>query len=127
MQKLKNPYMRMQLKSVLASLGDVNHQSTVWLAPPDVERSDSFSLCVSVLFDDLLLGESDTPGDLVGDIVLNDDEANKVMAVVQQVDNLLKAIGTEASDEEYVRHPAWANVVSAAKEAEHLLTTNDGT
>lgn len=123
MKVLEHPHMRMQLEGVLASLADVEHQTKVWLAPTDIERTDSFTLCVNVLFDDLLLGERDEQ-ELVGDIVVDEEEARCIKNVIRLLDNLLEELGPEASDAQYVQHPRWLDIVTAANAAMTLMKDN---
>jgi hypothetical protein len=63
---LENLHMRMQLEGALESLADERHQREVWLA-----------LCVTMLFDDLLLDER-SDEDLIGDLLLDAAEATRV-------------------------------------------------
>jgi hypothetical protein len=121
---IKNPHMRMQLKGALESLADQRHQSEVWLAPAEVERADSFTLCVNMLFDDLLLDERDDE-DVVGDLLVDAAEAARVRAVVRLIDRLLDELGPDASDAEFMRHAQWLSVVNAAADALDLMRRNE--
>lgn len=123
---LKHTHMRAQLKAVLASLADPEYQSKVWLAPPEVERYDSFTLCVSVLFDDLCL-EGASEADLVGNIIVNRDEAIHVTMVVHLINELFDAIGLRATDAQYIHHPLWPIIVLAATDALALMEKSDAT
>jgi hypothetical protein len=124
MNTLKHPFMRVHLESALESLADLEYQSKVWLAPPDIERSDSFTLCISILFDDLDLEEASEDA-LVGDILFDCGEASCVKLLIRVINDLFDSVGLEATDEQYVHHPQWPNIVQAAGAALALMKMND--
>lgn len=121
---LEHPFMRAHLESALESLADLEYQSKVWLAPPEIERHDSFTLCISILFDDLDLEEA-SEEQLVGGILVDRYEASCIKLVIRSLNDLFDSIGLEATDEQYVHHPQWPNIVEASATALSLMKKND--
>ncbi|MEG4304973.1 SCO4402 family protein [Microcoleus sp. D3_18a_C4] len=114
---VKYPKMREELLETLRSLADREYQHKVWLEsdyPPGIE-SDSFDEAVHFLYDDTVLAEN--PDAAIGVIIEDEKEARLISAVCQAIDLVFEALGTEASDEEYIKCYEWTSVVEAASRA----------
>jgi hypothetical protein len=114
---VKYPKMREELLETLRSLADREYQHKVWLEndyPPGIEY-DSFDDAVHFLYDDTVLAEN--PDAAIGVIIENEKEARLMAAVCQAIDLVFEALGTEASDEEYITSSEWTGVVEAASKA----------
>ncbi len=114
---LKHPYLRQQLITTLRILADWDYQYRAWVQHdfPEPIKYDCFDYAIHLLFDDTPLAED--PEREVGFILKDETEVEAVRQVVKAVDNVLNTLGTEASDEEYIRCPEWNDVIAAATTA----------
>ncbi|MEG4344896.1 hypothetical protein QUB70_16595 [Microcoleus sp. A003_D6] len=111
------PKMREELLETLRSLADREYQHKVWI---DKDYSlgiecDSFDDAVHFLYDDTVLAENQDAA--IGVIIKNEKEARLMEAVCQAIDLVFEVLGTEASDEEYIKSSEWTGVVEAASKA----------
>ncbi|MCC3418345.1 MAG: hypothetical protein JGK24_03680 [Microcoleus sp. PH2017_29_MFU_D_A] len=114
---VKYPKMREELLETLRSLADREYQHKVWLendCPPGIEY-DSFDEAVHFLYDDTVLAEN--PDAAIGVIIEDEKEARLMEAVCQAIDLVFEVLGTEASDEEYIKSSEWTRVVEVASKA----------
>jgi hypothetical protein len=119
------PEMRMQLIFTLRTLADSEYQRRVWVEGdrPRPEYEDSLDQAVHIIFDDLSLN---THLDRARFSILCDEtELEAVDRVVQAVDRLLKEVGLDCSDEDYITSDIWQEVISSSKYAYELLTDGD--
>ncbi|MCC3570521.1 MAG: hypothetical protein JGK30_00200 [Microcoleus sp. PH2017_40_RAT_O_B] len=118
---VKYPKMREELLETLRSLADREYQHKAWLEsdyPPGIE-SDSFDEAVHFLYDDTVLAEN--PDAAIGVIIEDEKEARLMEAVCQAIDLVFEALGTEVSDEDYIKSSEWTGVVEAASKALQLM------
>ena len=114
---VKYPKMREELLETLRSLADRDYQDQVWVKRdyPLGIKYDSFDEAVHFLYDDTVLAEN--PDSAIGVIIEDEKEARLMEAVCQAIDLVFEALGTEASDEEYIKCYEWTSVVEAALRA----------
>lgn len=113
--------MREELLETLRSLADREYQHKVWLEgdyPPGIE-CDSFDEAVHFLYDDTVLAEN--PDAAIGVIIEDEKEASLMSAVCQAIDLVFEVLGTEVSDEEYIKSAEWTMVVEAALKALQVM------
>lgn len=118
---VKYPKMREELLETLRSLADREYQHKVWLEgdyPPGIE-CDSFDEAVHFLYDDTVLAEN--PDAAIGVIIEDEKEASLMSAVCQAIDLVFEVLGTEVSDEEYIKSAEWTMVVEAALKALQVM------
>ena len=118
---VKYPKMREELLETLRSLADIEYQHKVWVDsdyPPGIE-GDCFDEAVHFLYDDTVLAEN--PDAAIGVIIEDEKEARLMEAVCQAIDLVLEALGTEVSDEEYIKSSEWTSVVEAASRALQVM------
>lgn len=114
--------MRDELISYMKSLSDKKHQEQCWVLKNCPKGSnDELDYSIHFLFDDTALSER--PQKLIGDILLNEHEAELVKAVCEHIDMILNKYGSELSDEEYISTQEWKNVLSSSKTALYVLKT----
>lgn len=122
---VKYPAMRDELISAIESLSNAEYQKQAWVNhsfPPGVEY-DEFDNAVHVLFDDLRLMEA--PEGTLGTVVRNTEELEAVKQVTYAVDRVLRKLGDDLSDAEYIADPDWADVLQTASEALVVLLKPD--
>jgi hypothetical protein len=114
---VKYPKMREELLETLRNLADRDYQDQVWVKRdyPLGIKYDCFDEAVHFLYDDTVLAEN--PDVAIGVIIENEKEARLISAVCQAIDLVLEVLGTEASDEEYIKSSEWTRVVEAASKA----------
>jgi hypothetical protein len=64
---------------------------------------------------------AENPDVAIGVIIENEKEARLMAAVCQAIDLVFEALGTEASDEEYIKSSEWTMVVEAASKALQVM------
>jgi hypothetical protein len=114
---VKYPKMREELLETLRNLADRDYQDQVWVKRdyPLGIKYDCFDEAVHFLYDDTVLAEN--PNAAIGVIIEDEKEARLMSAVCQAIDLVFEALGTEASDEEYIKSSEWTRVVEAASKA----------
>ena len=124
---VKYPKMREELLETLRSLADRDYQEQVWVKRdyPLGIKYDCFDEAVHFLFDDTVLAEN--PDAAIGVIIDNEKEARLISAVCQAIDLVLEVLGTEASDEEYIKSSEWTMVVEAALKALQVMEVRSQT
>ena len=111
---VRYPYMREALLETIHKLANREYQHRAWVNQefPDPNRYDCFDNVVHFLFDDSYL--ADDAERTIGAILENEKEAEVVQRIINSINIVLKKLGTEASDEEYINCPEWDDVVVAA-------------
>ncbi|MEZ2247530.1 hypothetical protein [Microcoleus sp.] len=121
---VKYPKMREELLETLRNLADRDYQDQVWVKRdyPLGIKYDCFDEAVHFLYDDTVLAEN--PDAAIGVIIENEKEARFMEAVCQAIDLVFEALGTEVSDEEYIKSSEWTGVVEAASKALQAMKFN---
>ncbi len=119
---IKYPEMRGQLIFSLRTLADVLYQQRVWVKHerPKEIYEDGFDYAVHFIFDDMALDIY--PRQAIGAILYDEAELFAVQEVMAAVNEVLKDLGLNASDEEYINSRYWPKVVSTARRAYEMLT-----
>lgn len=118
---VKYPKMREELLETLRNLADREYQDQVWVKRdyPLGIKYDCFDEAVHFLYDDTVLAEN--PDAAIGVIIENEKEASLIESVCQAIDLVFEALGTEVSDEEYIKSAEWTRVVEAALRALQVM------
>ncbi|MEZ2303003.1 MAG: hypothetical protein ACBR13_14675 [Microcoleus sp.] len=118
---VKYPKMREELLETLRNLADRDYQDQVWVKRdyPLGIKYDCFDEAVHFLYDDTVLAEN--PDAAIGVIIENEKEARFMEAVCQAIDLVFDVLGTEASDEDYIKSSEWTGVVEAASQALQVM------
>jgi len=121
------PEMRERLLSAARELSDSSYQRRVWVERQlPIGREDAgFDYCVHFIYDDSPLGED--PAKAIGYFVRDEREAHAISRLVQALDALFDAWGTELSDAQYIEAPEWEGVLQAAKALRQVLESDLGT
>jgi hypothetical protein len=120
MSDIRFPDMRNEIVRAVKALADPEYQWSAWVRrelPPG--RYDEFTHRIHILYDDTQVLED--PECAVGVYLRSVEEANVMRKLASAIDTLFDDLGTELSDEQYLRAPGWAAVVDAAKEALGVL------
>lgn len=109
------PEMRRQLIDTARVLADPEYQRNVWIERkmPSGIDDDSFDYAVHFIYDDTCLGED--ADEAIGLYVRDEREARAVRSLVDAMDALFSARGTDLTDAEYLVSQEWPQVVDAAK------------
>ena len=110
------PAMRNEIVDAVRALSDKDYQWSAWIRrelPPG--RYDEFTHRVHILYDDTDVLAN--PYDTVGDYLRSTLEAAAMQTLGAVLDQLFHSLGTERTDEEYLRAPGWPLVVTAAQAA----------
>ena len=119
---VKHPQMREWLIETLHDLSDAEYQRQAWVNhnfPPGVVYDD-FTEAVHVLLDntfDPIYG----PEMLIGTVFENRAEHDAAKQVANAVEHILKKLGNDRSDAEYLADPDWSEVLSTAAYALTVL------
>jgi hypothetical protein len=109
------PDMRQQLLCTASRLADPEYQQRVWVRremPPGIDV-DSFDQAVHFIYDDTCLGED--ADEAIGLYVRDEREARAIKSLVDAMDKLFSAKGTNLTDAEYLASQEWPQVVDTAK------------
>jgi hypothetical protein len=119
---IKYPEMREELIFNIRTLADVVYQQRVWInhERPKEKYENEFSYAVHFILDDMALDIY--PRQAIGAILSDETELLILQEVVTAISEVLKDVGHNASDEEYICSRQWPEVVSAAKRAYRMLT-----
>lgn len=120
MSEVRFPQMRNEIVQAVKALADRDYQWSVWVRrelPPG--RYDEFTHRIHILYDDTQVLED--PDNAVGVYLRNTEEADVMRTLGSAIDSLFDDLGTELSDEEYLRAPGWTAVVDAATDALKVL------
>lgn len=118
---LKYPQIREELLETLRSLADAEYQRSAWVNhefPPGIEY-DEFDYAVHFLYDDAGLAED--PEGAIGLFVKDEQEVQLIKTVVHALERVFNALGTNATDEEYINSPEWAGVLKTASQAWQVM------
>jgi hypothetical protein len=118
------PEMRKQLVDVVSRLADREYQLRAWIRgelPPGIY--DNFDYAVHFIYDDTCLAEE--PHDAIGYYVYDEIEATTIAELVDALDRLFEAQGTDLSDEQYLQVEEWSDVVKAAKMLRQMIARKD--
>ncbi len=114
------PSMRDEVVEAVEALADTEYQWSAWVRHElPVGGYDDFNLAIHILFDDTTVAED--PDRTIGVFLRSQEEADAMRKLGRQIRGLFDELGTELSDEEYLRSPGWPAVVAAAKEAREVL------
>ncbi len=118
---MKFPDMRSELIDYLSGLSNKDYQDSCWVKKrcPEGVENDELDYAVHFLFDDTCLSES--PEDLIGILLKNEDEAHAIKTVCSAIDDLFLKYGCDKSDKEYINYPEWNNVVISACKAISII------
>jgi hypothetical protein len=120
MGDIQYPNMRNEIVSAVHALADRKYQWAAWVRrelPPG--RYDEFTYRIHVLYDDTQVLED--PDGAVGVVLRSTREADAMRELASAINALFDSLGTELSDEQYLRAPGWGSVVEAANEASRVL------
>ncbi|GHG18727.1 MULTISPECIES: SCO4402 family protein [Amycolatopsis] len=120
MISIQFPDMRNEIVRAVKALAEPEYQWSAWVRrelPPG--HYDEFTHRIHVLYDDTQVLED--PERAVGVYLRSVEEANAMRKLASAIDALFEDMGTELSDEDYLRAPGWASVVHAAREALGVL------
>lgn len=119
---MKYPWIREELLGYLQGLSDPAYQRSCWVEVkcPDGGKHDEFDYTIHFLFDDTELGS--VPESCIGNILINQKEADCIRKVCEAIDHLFDRHGTELSDADYISLPEWEQVISTARDALRIMT-----
>jgi hypothetical protein len=120
MRTIKFPDMRMNVLDNLQSLSDADHQMKTWI---NHEAYDSFDEVVHCLFDDS--GFEKEPRSAIGDLLFEEEEADRIKAVIVSIDALFEKYGKNLSDAGYMATPEWPAIMAGARNALHAMKRGD--
>lgn len=116
--QVRYPQLRRRLRDAVGNLCDEKYQRRLWVRG-DRQSQDELG------FDDTLLlvvDELDTFGqDIVGDVLLDAEEAEAFDRLASAVENLIERIGQRGGYADAVAVPEWVTVVQAAQSFRPLL------
>lgn len=116
MNEVRFPDMRNEIVRAVKALADPEYQWSAWVRrelPPG--RYDEFDHRIHVLYDDTQVLEDSAAA--IGVYLCSREEADAMKKLAAALDALFDELGTDLSDEDYLRAPAWSSVVVAAREA----------
>lgn len=116
MSEIRFPEMRNEIVRAVKALADPEYQWSAWIRrelPPG--EYDEFTHRIHILYDDTQVLED--PDAAIGVYLRSQSEANAMRKLAQAIDSLFNELGTELSDEEYLRAPGWSSIVEAANAA----------
>jgi hypothetical protein len=119
------PWQRDNLIYYLEILSDKAKQQQRWVEhiyPPGVVY-DHLDYCIHFLYDDTAL--ADDPEVTLGDILVNQDEANQVRSLIGTFEIVFDKLGMTKTDEEYINSPEWQGVVEAASRLLKFIKENN--
>ncbi|WP_029723426.1 SCO4402 family protein [Salinispora cortesiana] len=122
MRDIRFPEMRHEIVLAVKALADPAYQWSAWIRrelPPG--KYDEFTHRIHILYDDTQVLED--PDAAIGTYLRSREEADAMRYLAQVIDSLFDELGTDLSDEEYLRAPGWAAIVDAAGAA--LSTLRD--
>ncbi|MCN0178240.1 SCO4402 family protein [Salinispora arenicola] len=123
MSEIRFPEMRHEIVRAVKALADPAYQWSAWIRrelPPG--EYDEFTHRIHILYDDTQVLED--PDATIGAYLRSQKEANAMRCLAQAIDSLFDELGTDLSDEEYLRAPGWAAIVDAAGAALSTLRAN---
>lgn len=118
---VKYPSMRSELLEVLQHLSDADYQQRAWVNhdfPPGIEY-DEFDNSIHLILENMAMLEQ--PEINIGVIVINQEELDAVQQVAFAMDHMLKKLGNQCTDAEYIADPDWAKVIESAAKALTIL------
>lgn len=113
--EIKYPNMRYELRSHLKSLADVQEQE-LW------KDCNDFDEAIHFIFDDTKLSES--PQELIGIILLSEQEVVVIKRVVESIERVLAFCGDNAAITDYKNSTEWKNLVEYSKVALNVMGEN---
>jgi hypothetical protein len=118
---VKYPNMRDELIETLQDLSDVEYQRRTWVNHefPEGIQFDCFDNSIHLLLGDMSLITN--PERSLGSVVENEVELNAVRKVALAIDHMLKKLGNEATDAEYINDPEWSEVINTSSEALRII------
>lgn len=117
MHRLKYPEIRMELLGYLRKLKDLKYQMKAWVNqdfPADVQY-DHLDLAIHFIFDDTDLGSDARMA--IGEILLDEQEAALMGQLVDAINAVFEAYGTDMPDGFYIQVAEWTRVVACAERA----------
>ncbi|GLW92224.1 SCO4402 family protein [Actinokineospora globicatena] len=117
---VKYPYFRLNIVPVVLSLANPPWQREVWLCPDEVESLDHV---VHVLFDDFC--DADDPQRYLGVCLRTQEEVDLMAKLGAAFSTVSGAIAGGATDEAFLEHEGWAEVVAAAGRLAQAMVRND--
>ncbi|MBB5157350.1 SCO4402 family protein [Saccharopolyspora phatthalungensis] len=122
-EPVRYPSMRAEIVLAVKALSDPDYQQRVWIRRqyPHENFYDDFTQNAHILFDDTCVLPDPETG--VGD-VLYPDEVGVLRALGEVLDPLINELGN-VSDERYLQHPQWAEVLRRSERAYRVLSQND--
>jgi len=123
MKKIKFPHMRNELVGNLEELSNAELQQQKW--GPNVKgiNRGHFDFIIHNIFDDSDIAED--AYSTIGEILLNNQEAELLSSVSRKLDQLLNKYGNDLGDLEYAEKPEWGDIVKSAQLALAELQSND--
>jgi hypothetical protein len=117
MRSVRFPEMRSEVMRALQALADPDYQRRVWVnrVYPHPGFYDDFTLNIHILYDDTRVLEA--PHEVVGSVLSSDLEAEAMARLAHVINSLFERVGTDLSDEDYLRQPEWSSVVEQAQAA----------
>lgn len=122
--KLLYPNIREELIETLRAFADRSYQTRVWLfhEMPREDWTDNFDENVK-FFGDIGL-DSANPDNIIGTVLLNKEELDKVQATKEAIYTVLDKVGKDISlpIKDYIESPSWSDVIKKATIAYKTLT-----
>jgi len=117
---MRFPAMRNEIVNAVRALSDEDYQWSAWIRRElPAGQYDDFTYRVHILYDDTDVVVN--PDDTVGDYLRSGQEAAAMRTLGAALDQLFDSLGTERTDEEYLRSPEWPLVIAAAQAALPVL------
>jgi hypothetical protein len=120
------PQVRGRLIHELLDLSDEEYQKFVWGDPKRKHGFYSkFTMTEEMIFDDMnVKTDEEPPYDPEHYVLKSDREAELLLKVAQEMDNLTDSVNN-FTNEEYLNSPYWPKVISTAKEAYKEFIKNE--
>jgi hypothetical protein len=120
------PQKRSEMFHYLQALANPDYQERVWVNGdyyPEIGH-DGFGYVVTFFFEDTMLAEA--PEKNVGTILESVEEAHLIRQVCSAILQVVRVVGDEQPDVEYISHPEWQVVVESASEAIEFYSSRAG-
>ncbi|MEU6565273.1 SCO4402 family protein [Nocardia nova] len=122
---VRYPEARRSVLNSVAALADREYQQQVWVGRtyPHSGYFDDLDMNIHILYDDYSVLPN--PAGATGDILVEGAEINRLKVLGAVLDAVIADLG-DARDSEYLAHPRWSEVVSAAGAALSAMVLSGG-
>jgi hypothetical protein len=118
-RSVRYPSRRLEVATALRYLADADYQRRIWCERQpvdDLTNYYSWDMVVHTLYDDTPVAED--PRATVGEILLDEDEAERIEALITALERAFVEVGGVEADEcELLATPGWKAVLDAAGSA----------